>query len=95
MAPAERLDCFRVIGFVEFSDGTPWGGARTRLGSGEFERHADRLDAPRHSVLDGNQQAGIQTLGSILGPPLRLGYPGKFYIDLLVRDAVEQMPDQV
>ena len=63
-----------------------------------FQRHAGRHDAPRHSVhsvLAGNQQARTQTLGSILGPPLRLGYLRQFYVDLLIRDAVEQMPDQV
>jgi hypothetical protein len=61
----------------------------------EFQRHTGRLDAPWHSVLGGNQQASSQTLSSILGSPLCLGYFGKFYVDLLIRDAVEQMPDQV
>ena len=68
------------------------GGAAVLLFGSIF---AGRHDAPRHSVLAGNRQASRQTLGRILGSPLRLRYPGKLYVDLLVRDAVEQMPDQV
>jgi hypothetical protein len=57
--------------------------------------------APKHthhataSVVAGNHLARAQALRSILGPPLHLGDLGKFYVDLLIRDAVEQMPDQV
>jgi hypothetical protein len=47
------------------------------------------------SVVVGNRLAGAQTLGSIFGPPLRLGNLRQVYVDLLVWDTVEQMPDQV
>src|SRR4029078_10907857 len=48
------------------------------------------------SVVAGNRLAGAaQTLGSILGPRLRLGDLGQIYIDLLVWDAVEQMTDEI
>ena len=47
------------------------------------------------SVVAGNRLARAQTLGSILGPRLRLGDLRQVYVDLLVGDAVEQMPDQV
>jgi hypothetical protein len=47
------------------------------------------------SVVAGNQLAGAQPLGNILRPPLRLGNLRQNYIDLLIWDTVEQMPDQV
>jgi hypothetical protein len=56
-------------------------------------------DLARHrtetSVVVGNRLAGAKALGSILGPPLRLGNLRQVYIDLLIWDTFEQMPDQV
>ena len=45
--------------------------------------------------MTGDRLARAQTLGSTLGPRLRLGDLRQVYVDLLVGDAVEQMPDQV
>src|SRR6266516_1624045 len=47
------------------------------------------------SVVTGDRLARAQTLGSTLGPRLRLGDLRQVYVDLLVRDAVEQMPDEI
>ena len=50
---------------------------------------------PPRSVVIGDHFARAQTLGSPLGPRLRLGDLWQVDVDFLVRDAVEQMPDQV
>jgi hypothetical protein len=47
------------------------------------------------SVVTGDRLARAQTHGSTLGPRLRLGDLRQVYVDLLVGDAVEQMPDEV
>jgi hypothetical protein len=60
-----------------------------------FPRQLDRHNAPKTSVVAGNRLAGVQTLSSILRPPLRLGNLRQVHVDLLVWNAVEQMADQV
>jgi hypothetical protein len=47
------------------------------------------------SVVTGDRLARTQTLGSTLGPRLRLGDFWQVHDHLLVGNAVEQMPDQV
>ena len=57
---------------------------------------ANQADTTREtSVVAGNRLAGVQTLAGILRPPLRLGNLRQVYVDLLIWDTVEQMPDQV
>ena len=51
--------------------------------------------ALRSSVVTGDRLARTQTFGSTLGLRLRLGDLRKVYVDFLIGDAVEQMPDQV
>src|SRR4030095_15657737 len=47
------------------------------------------------SVVTWDWLACTQALGSAFGPRLRLGDLRQVYVDLLVRYAVEQMPNQV
>jgi hypothetical protein len=51
--------------------------------------------ALRSSVVTRDRLACTQTFGSTLGLRLRLGDLRKVYVDFLIGDAVEQMPDQV
>ena len=70
-------------------------GASSISGLPCFLRQLGRHNAPETSVVAGNRLAGVQTLGTILGPPLRLGNLRQLYVDLLIWDTFEQMPDQV
>jgi len=75
---------------------------QTRHSDGVVQFRSTLLAAPtgqtqrtETSVVAGNRLAVAQPLGSILRPPLRLGNLRQNYVDLLIWDTVEQMPDQV
>src|SRR3974390_1115098 len=62
------------------------------------EVHCTKASNPSSSVVIGDRLSCTQTLGSgdSLRPLLRLGdLLRQLYVELLVGDAVEQMPDQV
>jgi hypothetical protein len=87
---ARKKDHFAAVfpNWIRSFDRTVW----------PFASYASQADLTRRefkSVVTGDRMARTQTLGSTLGPRLRLGNLRQVHAHFLVGDAVEQMSDQI